>query len=73
MVGKSKKDEPNKIKKKLISFIIINATIISMLATIPLPALAEGESFSTISIGTYHSMVIKADGSLWGLGLELQW
>ncbi len=55
-------------KKKLMSFILAFATFISLISIISMPALAAGETFSTISTGEYHSMVIKADGSLWGWG-----
>lgn len=34
----------------------------------PTPVLADGENFSTISIGGEHTLAVKSDGSLWAFG-----
>lgn len=56
------------MKKKLIGIILNAAIIVSLITAFPTTALAESDVLSTISTGTYHTMVIKADGSLWGWG-----
>lgn len=32
------------------------------------PAMAEGENFASISVGSWHTLTLKTDGSAWGFG-----
>jgi hypothetical protein len=46
--------------------------LVLMLAAAP-TAMAAGETFSTLSVGAWHTMVVKTDGSLWTWGRNTVW
>jgi len=57
--------EKTKTKKRFTSFTIAFALVLTLFAYVPLPVIAQGDAFSTISAGLSHTMAIKNDGSLW--------
>lgn len=57
--------------KRLRKALCMAFVAVLLLSAIPVPfASAGGEPFSTIAVGDNHFMAIKADGSLWGWGLN---
>lgn len=54
--------------KKILSAILIIAISAAITPHILAPASAIGDTFTTVAVGSAHTLAIKADGSLWAWG-----
>ena len=52
-------------KLRLLYTTVFVLLAVTTLAAAPVPVLALGDSYASISVGAEHSMAIKSDGSLW--------